>query len=135
MCEPADMSLNPPEEVSNGDGNDREKEEETSADKGEQPTEPTDISNDTPEVSKAEPESRLSPNPECAVEEEVRDGEEEQTTRSPSPRELPSDEDERQIEDRDDEEQSRDLDSPRPDPEENEVGREDEGGEDRADQL
>ena len=93
------MSLNPPEEVSNGDGNDREKEEEeTSADKGEQPTEPTDISNDTPEVSKAEPESRLSPNPECPVE-EVRDGEEEQTTRSPSPRELPSDEDERQIED------------------------------------
>ena len=55
MCDeqPADMSLNPPEEeeeeVSNG--NDREKEEEeTSADKGEQPTEPTDISSDTPEV-------------------------------------------------------------------------------------
>ena len=130
--QPADMSLNPPEEeeeVSNG--NDREKEEEeTSADKGEQPTEPTDISSDTPEVSKAEPESRLSPNPECSAE-EAREGEEEQTTRSLSPRELPSDEDERQIEDRDEEERSRDLDSPRPDPEENEeVGRdENEDGE------
>ena len=128
--QPADMSLNPPEEeeeVSNG--NDREKEEEeTSADKGEQPTEPTDISSDTPEVSKAEPESRLSPNPECSAEEAR---EEEQTTRSLSPRELPSDEDERQIEDRDEEERSRDLDSPRPDPEENEeVGRdENEDGE------
>ena len=132
--QPADMSLNPPEEeeeeVSNGNDREKEEEEETSADKGEQPTEPTDISSDTPEVSKAEPESRLSPNPECSAE-EAREGEEEQTTRSLSPRELPSDEDERQIEDRDEEERSRDLDSPRPDPEENEeVGRdENEDGE------
>ena len=136
MCEPADMSLNPPEEeVSSGDGKDREEEEqETSADKegGEQPTEPTDISNDTPEVSKAEPESRLSPNPECPTE-QAEEAEHDQTTRSPSPRDQPSDEEERPIEDREDEEQSRDLDSPRPDPEENEeqeVDREESVGED-----
>ena len=89
------MSLNPPEEVSSGDGKDREEEEEqeTSADKeeGEQPTEPTDISNDTREVSKAEPESRLSPNPECPTE-QVEEAEHDQTTRSPSPRDQPSDE-------------------------------------------